>query len=71
MSNSIVKPIIDGPFNDLSKQTYRCPCGEWSFAMPAVGPFGNTSAKARIAQAEMAFQKHVKARHADQLTVKP
>jgi hypothetical protein len=55
------KLIHEGPAWPLSSSSWRCECGEWGpVPTPAVGPYGNTTAKARIAQVEMAHGKHVR-----------
>ena len=51
---------LDGPPGSLSQWVARCACGQWQAPMPAVGPYGHTTAKARIAQVTMAHGKHVK-----------
>ena len=54
------KLLMEGPPGYLSRWTCRCSCGQWEGKVPDVGPFGRTSAKARIAQVEMAHGKHAK-----------
>lgn len=54
------KLIIDGAPLDLNAQTWKCECGRWESKVPAVGPYGATTSKARIAQVEMAYGKHLK-----------
>jgi hypothetical protein len=51
---------IVGDQLSLDRQTWKCSCGKWEMAVPAVGAFGHRSAKARIAQVDMGFGKHVK-----------
>lgn len=53
-----------GTAGNLARWHWWCECGKWEAKTPAVGPFGNTSAKARIAQVEMAHGKHVRAARA-------
>ena len=54
------KLIMDGGLGALSTIKWRCECGKWESATPNVGPYGRTTAKARIAQVEMAHGKHAK-----------
>ncbi len=51
------KLLLDGP---LGSHRWRCECGKWQKATPALGPFGRTSMRARMAQLTMAHDKHVK-----------
>lgn len=51
---------MDGPPGQLSAWRCWCSCGQWEAPMPAAGPYGRTTAKARIAQATMAHGKHEK-----------
>lgn len=50
----------NGPAGNLSAWIWFCECGAWSTPTPDCGPYGRTSAKARIAQAKMAHGKHAK-----------
>lgn len=53
--------LFAGHPGDLTRSRWSCACGEWAMSgTPAVGPWGRTSPKARIAQVEMAHGKHVK-----------
>ena len=55
------KLIPAGAPGNLSAWTWRCECGGWGpVPTPATGPWGRATAKARIAQVEMAHGKHVK-----------
>ncbi len=54
------KLLMEGPPGYLSRWTCRCSCGKWEGKVPDAGPFGRTTAKARIAQVEMAHGKHAK-----------
>lgn len=51
---------LTGPPGSLSAWVCKCSCGNWQAPMPAVGPYGRTTAKARIAQVKMAHGKHAK-----------
>jgi hypothetical protein len=55
------KLTIDNPLARLHDQVWRCSCGGWKGGVPAVGGFGRTSHRARVAQAIAAHEKHVKA----------
>lgn len=39
---------------------WRCACGQWSAETPAKGPYGRTTMRARMAQLNMAYAKHVR-----------
>lgn len=39
---------------------WRCACGQWSAETPAKGPYGRTTMRARIAQLNMAYAKHLR-----------
>ncbi len=54
------KFVMEGSPGSLSSTVWRCACGGWQSKTPAVGPYGRTSAKARIAQVKMAWGKHCK-----------
>ena len=54
------KLLMNGPPGNLSAWVCKCSCGKWSAPMPAVGPYGRATARARIAQATMAHGKHAK-----------
>lgn len=51
---------IVGDQLSLNRQIWKCSCGMWEMAVPAVGAYGHRTAKARIAQVDMGFGKHVK-----------
>lgn len=55
------KIVIEGSQLSLDSQLWKCECGQWESKVPAVGSYGATSAKARIAQIEMAHGKHARA----------
>lgn len=55
------KLLMSGPPGSLSAWQCRCACGKWETKVPDVGPWGNSTAKARIAQVQMAYGKHEKA----------
>jgi hypothetical protein len=42
-------------------KSWKCSCGGWARDVPAIGPYGRTSYKARIAQLNMAHGKHARA----------
>jgi hypothetical protein len=50
-----------GPAGNFAASRWWCECGKWESGAPARGPYGNTSARARIAQVEMAHGKHSRA----------
>ncbi len=52
---------IEGSQLNLDTQVWKCECGQWESKVPAVGPYGATTAKARLAQVEMAHGKHARA----------
>ncbi|MFZ3082411.1 MAG: hypothetical protein WA157_06935 [Rhodoferax ferrireducens] len=54
------KLMMTGPTGQLNSVIWRCECGQWESKTPAKGPYGRTSAKARIAQVKMAHGMHVK-----------
>lgn len=54
------KLIMDGMPGNLSATKWRCECGKWASDTPAVGAYGHKTAKARIAQVQMAHGKHIK-----------
>lgn len=54
------KLLSEGPPGNLSVWKWWCECGHWSSETPQFGPYGRTTAKARIAQVKMAHGKHVK-----------
>lgn len=54
------KIVITGNQLSLDGQVWKCSCGNWEMVVPGVGSFGHTTSKARIAQINMAFDKHVK-----------
>ena len=54
------KLLMDGPPGYLAQWTCKCSCGTWESKVPDVGPYGRTTAKARIAQVQMAHGKHVR-----------
>lgn len=55
---AVHKLKMDGPPGQLSAYRCWCSCGQWESKMPDVGPWGRTTAKARIAQLRMAHGKH-------------
>lgn len=56
------KLLSAGPPGSLSAWTWTCECTGWGpVTTPVVGPWGRSTAKARIAQVTMAHAKHVKA----------
>ena len=58
--NAAHKLLLNGPPGNLAAWVAKCSCGKWEAKMPAVGPYGKTTAKARIAQVTMAHGKHAK-----------
>jgi hypothetical protein len=53
------KLIFEGQPGSLEHSKWRCECGNWGpVATPALGPYGNKTSKARIAQVTMAHGKH-------------
>lgn len=51
---------IDKPLAPLREQTWTCSCGCWTGSVPAVGAFGVTTTKGRIATANAAFSRHAR-----------
>jgi len=58
--NTTHKILMSGPPGNLSAWVAKCSCGQWEAKMPAAGPYGRTTAKARIAQVTMAHGKHAR-----------
>lgn len=65
------KLAVNGPPGNLSGWTWSCECGQWRAQTPERGPYGRTTAKARIAQAHMAHGKHARAAIAKATTPTP
>lgn len=45
----------------LGTKLWKCSCGKWESEVPAKGPYGRTTMKARMAQLIMAHGKHKRA----------